>query len=60
MKFLQFLRLVDENEQLSITNIAVMVVLVKISQTQTTSFEDISLLFLPLMGYAYKKHLKDK
>lgn len=57
IKFLQFLRLVDDNEQVSLTNIAVMVAVYKISEVKAVSFEDLGLLLIPLLGYAYKKHL---
>ncbi len=60
-KVLKFFRLVDENNQLSLTNIAVMVGISKIALTQATSMEDLGLFIIRLMGYAHKKHIgKDK
>lgn len=55
INFLKFIRLVDENNQLSLTNIAVMVGIYKIMATQATSMNDLGLFLIPLLNYAYKK-----
>lgn len=61
MKVLQFFRLVDENKQMSLTNIAVMVAIFKIAVTKASSMEDIGLLIVPMLGYAHKRYVnKDK
>lgn len=57
IKVLQFFRLVDENKQMSLTNLAVMIAVYKISQVNAVSFEEIGLLLIPLLGYAHKKHI---
>jgi hypothetical protein len=52
-----FLRLVDENGQLSLTNVAVLVVLVKLALTQNASLVDAGALFVSLLNYSGKKVL---
>lgn len=53
-----FLRLIDENNQLSITNIAVYIVLVKIALVQDFNITDAGALFVCLLNYSGKKYLK--
>lgn len=55
--FLQFARILDNNQQLSITNVAVLVVLVKVAvTTEFTVGLSLAVLFV-LLGYAGKKLL---
>jgi len=54
----EFLRLVDEQGQLSLTNITVYVVLFKIYQTENVSLLDAGALLVALLGYNGKKVLK--
>ena len=56
IRFLQRIRLFDEKGNLSLTNIALMIIIVKIAMTQATSFEDISILFLAISSYRIKSH----
>jgi len=57
IKVLQFFRLVDENKQMSLTNIALMTAIVKIATTEAKSLEDVGLLLIPMLGYAHKKYI---
>lgn len=60
MNILAFLRLTDENNQLSLTNISLMVVVVKIALTPQASLPDLGALLLGLANYAHKKVLASK
>jgi hypothetical protein len=61
LKILNFLRIVDENALLSLTNIAVIVVLVKLAIAQDLDFEAVAALLAVLSGYGYKRFVnKDK
>lgn len=61
MKVLRFLRLVDDDGVLSLTNIAVMVILVKMAGVQVHSLTDITALITVLLSYQGKRYLtKDK
>src|SRR5688572_26794815 len=55
MRVLTFLRLVDENGNLSLTNIAVIVSLVKLAMTPTVSMTDTGALLVSVLNYAYKR-----
>lgn len=58
VKALIFVKLVDGPDQtLSITNIALYIVLYKLLMAQTTSLTDIGALFIGLSSYSYKKYL---
>jgi len=59
-KILQFFRLVDENKQLSLTNIAVMVSIAKIIITPANDMKDIGLLIIPMLSYIHKRHINKK
>ena len=57
IKVLKFLRLLDSNNLLSLTNISVMLVMSKIVTTQATSMQDVALSMIPLMSYMHKRHV---
>lgn len=57
-KSANFLRLIDENGQLSLTYLAVWVVLVKIAFAQEVNITDAGILFVALLNYSGKKVLK--
>ena len=58
---LAFFRFLDENKQLSLTNIAVMIVLVKMACCMSFTLESASVLLTTLGAYNFKKYLsKDK
>ena len=57
IKVLQFLRLVDENNQISLTNIAMIIVLVKLACAQQAGVADLGALMLALASYNCKKLL---
>ena len=54
---LQFLRLVDENNLLSLTNITVVVCIVKVAMLQSVSLPDLGALMLSMLMYGHKKLL---
>lgn len=54
--FLRFIRILDEHEhRLSMTNIALIVVVVKIAFVGNASVADLGALFTGLLAYSYKK-----
>ena len=58
LRFLAFLRLVDlEDGRLSLTNIALIVLLGKLCLLKTVDLPDLAAFFLALLAYSYKKHL---
>ena len=57
MKVGKFFRFIDNNNQLSITNIALMVVLIKLSLSPTTSLTETGTLLIALGNYAHKKRM---
>ena len=59
-KILSFLNLLDYEGNLSITNLAVYIALVKMIFIPGGSLEDAGILFTALSSYAYKKHLVSK
>lgn len=60
-KVLNFLRILDENALLSLTNIAVIVVLVKLAVADYLDFEAVAALLAVLSGYSYKRFVnKDR
>ena len=55
---LTFFRIIDNNDgQISLTNIALMVVLYKLFKSTDTSMTDIGGLFIGLSSYSYKKYV---
>lgn len=54
---LKFLNLLDYENNLSITNLAVYIALIKIMIIPGSSLEDAGMLFTVLVNYSYKKHL---
>lgn len=54
-KVADFLRLIDENDKLSLTNLCLYVVLVKISLTADFNLVDAGALFITLLNYSGKK-----
>ena len=57
IKILKFLRLADENNVLSITNIFMFIMMYKIYSTPALSMHDISVVFIAIANYSYKKKL---
>ena len=53
---LKFLNLLDKDSNLSISNIAVIIVLVKLAFTPSLSLIDAGTLLVTLMNYAHKRH----
>lgn len=51
----QFLRLLDENNQLSLTNITVYITIVKLATSPVTNYTDIAALVAALSTYTAKK-----
>lgn len=59
-RILVYLRLEDEKGRMSLTNLAMMIMLYKIATTQATSITDLTTLAVTIVGYHYKKHLEAK
>jgi hypothetical protein len=57
---LKFLRLEDENGFLSLTNIAVLVCIVKVAMMASVGVPDLGALMLSMLNYGHKKHLAKK
>lgn len=57
IKILQFLRLVDEDQRLSLTNIAVYIALVRLVTTEATPL-DVGALISSLANYAHTKRVR--
>lgn len=57
LKIGKFIRLIDESNRLSLTNIALMIGLYKIASTNGVNLNDAGLLFATLANYAHKKYL---
>lgn len=55
--FLVFTRFINGDGNLSITNIAVIIVLYKLATTPSTNITDCGALFLSLTHYGFKKYL---
>lgn len=53
----KFLRLIDENNEISLTNVAFMVIILKVALVQDTSMTDIAALLTVILNYSYKKHI---
>ena len=60
MKVGKFLRLIDENNQMSITNIAVMVVIYKVGTAHQVDLYDAGIILIALLNYSYKRYMKLK
>jgi len=57
-KIMTFFRLIDPvDNNLSITNIAMIVSLIRLGTTPQASYQDIGALMLTLSSYSYKKYL---
>jgi len=54
-KVMQYLRINDSNNLVSLTNIAMMLILVKIAMTPVTTFEDLTALTVAVLGYQGKR-----
>lgn len=60
MSFLTFLNLIDENKKLSITNIAVIIILIKLITVPAISITEVGTLFLALVNYSAKKIINNQ
>lgn len=54
-KALTYLRINDEKGLVSLTNIAMILVIYKVAVTPAVSFQDITALFIGIMGYQAKR-----
>lgn len=60
LNVLGFFQLIDHNNRLSITNIATMVVIVKIAMAVSIDWGVISALLITLLNYGHKRHVISK
>ena len=56
-KSLYFLRLTDEHTRVSLTNLAMILILYKIYEADAASIKDVTALAIAIMGYQAKKFL---
>lgn len=54
---MSYLRLNDEQDKISLTNLAVMLMLYKIYQAPVLSVADLTALFVAVSNYAHKRHV---
>ena len=57
-KVLKYLRINDEKNLISLTNIAMILVIYKISVTPAVSFQDITALAIAVLGYQAKRMIQ--
>ena len=58
---LQYVRINDENNKISLTNLAMMIVMYKMVTTTATSWQDLTALAIAIIGYQAKRVIeKDK
>lgn len=60
IKFANFCRLLDENGLLSLTNIAVILILIKIALSKSCDIGSMAMLLTALSGYNLKRYMKTK
>lgn len=60
LRALEFIRVTDEDNNLSITNVVMVSMLVKIWVTPALSMHDIALALAALTNYSHKRHVKVK
>ena len=58
LKALDFLRLLDENGVLSITNLAVILILIKITLAAQVNFAEMGALLTVISGYQFKHYFR--
>lgn len=57
-KCLVYLRINDEHNRLSLTNITMLIILFKLYTTPSTTFGDITTLAIAVLGYQQKRKLE--
>ena len=60
MRFLRFVRLTDEQDNISITNILIIAMAVKIMLLTTADEYTLAAFILTLLHYSYKRHVNSK
>ena len=56
-KILNYVRITDEKNRLSLTNITMIIILIKIAMIQETTFTDITTLAIAVIGYQGKRQI---
>jgi hypothetical protein len=59
-KTLQYARINDEKNKISLTNLAMMIVMYKMVITQATSWQDMTALAIAILGYQAKRVIECK
>jgi len=57
-RLLEYLRINDERGRLSLTNLALIIMLFKIHQTNAVSIADLTALTIAILGYQAKRHIE--
>ena len=60
VSILEYARINDEKGRISLTNIALMLMLYKIGMTDATSMKDLTALFIAILGYQSKRVIEKK
>ena len=60
MRVLKYLRINDENGVISLTNIAMIVVIFKMIITPATSWQDLTALTIAISSYQFKRAIEKK
>lgn len=59
-KVLRYARINDEKNNISLTNLAMMIVMYKMVVTNATSWQDLSALAIAILGYQIKRVIEGK
>ena len=59
-KALKYIRINDEKSRISLTNIAMILVLYKLAVTETSSIQDLTALFIAVLGYQSKRFMESR
>lgn len=60
LKVLKFFRITDENDLLSLSHMAIYLVMIKLAMADAVNLQDAALAAAALMNYAHKRHAKGK
>lgn len=59
-KYLSFFNLLDRTGNLSITNLAVLIITIKLTTLQQFTLAETSAFLVAMLGYAHKRHVSSK
>lgn len=59
-RFLEFIRLLDSDNNISLTNIMIILCLYKTATAPVLSMRDLSLFVIPMLSYIHKRHIRPR